>query len=511
MQRIIASISNNPLCGSVTASASLSVEDTIVLLNQSSDLSLCPNSDTILFIESNIAASTIQWQVFNGSSFVNLTNGANYQGVNTDSLSLINVPISFDGNIYRAYFEDNCGTTDTSNLINLQLDSNVFVQQQPLPAVTCEGEDASFQISASGSPISYQWQVQVGASFVDLVDGPNYTGSQSDSLFINNAPLSFSGNIYQCQITGSCNQDFSTIAVLQVNPNSSSTISPILCFGDSFQLSNSSYVLQSGSYQDTLANAASNGCDSIVNINLTILPLASSSISPNLCFGDSFALSDGTYLTSSGSYIDTLFGASSTLCDSIVNINLNIAAPIISNSNVNLCFGDSLALSDGSFVSSSGVYNDTLFAASSNACDSVHIINLIIEPAIFTNLNVNICSGDSFVLSDGTGISSTGTYNDTLFAASSNACDSILLINLTVAAPNLVNYPISICFGDSFYFSDGSFTTTAGLYNDTLSNAAANSCDSILLVDLSIIPLAQSNNPQTICAGETYILPNGQA
>lgn len=74
----------------------------------------------------------------------------------------------------------------------------------------------------------------------------------------------------------------------------------------------------SGIYQDTLQNAAN--CDSILSIDLTILPPSATSINPSAC--ESYLSPAGNTYTSSGLYLDTLqnqFG-----CDSVISIDLTI-------------------------------------------------------------------------------------------------------------------------------------------------------------------------------------------
>lgn len=74
-----------------------------------------------------------------------------------------------------------------------------------------------------------------------------------------------------------------------------------------------------GIYADTITNVG--GCDSVMNITLTIHPSSNSSIAENVC--RSYTSPSGNYVwTSSGSYTDTL--ANYVGCDSIITINLTV-------------------------------------------------------------------------------------------------------------------------------------------------------------------------------------------
>ncbi|WP_377712960.1 matrixin family metalloprotease [Pseudofulvibacter geojedonensis] len=55
---------------------------------------------------------SIQWQVStdNGATWADITNGGNYSGISSSSLNITNVPLNFDGNIYRAFLNNLCNT-----------------------------------------------------------------------------------------------------------------------------------------------------------------------------------------------------------------------------------------------------------------------------------------------------------------------------------------------------------------------------------------------------------------
>ncbi len=77
--------------------------------------------------------------------------------------------------------------------------------------------------------------------------------------------------------------------------------------------------VQSGTYIDTISNSA--GCDSIISIGVTVLSASSKNLAPDACL--SYTSPSGNYTwTTSGSYIDTLINAMG--CDSILNIELTI-------------------------------------------------------------------------------------------------------------------------------------------------------------------------------------------
>lgn len=59
----------------------------------------CPGST--ISITANLQGTTYQWQEDNGTGYTNIVNGANYAGVDTETLQLINLPTSHTGYKYR--------------------------------------------------------------------------------------------------------------------------------------------------------------------------------------------------------------------------------------------------------------------------------------------------------------------------------------------------------------------------------------------------------------------------
>lgn len=120
-----------------------------------------------------------------------------------------------------------------------------------------------------------------------------------------------------------------------------------ICEGSSVTVGNSTFDT-SGNYQVQLT--ATSGCDSIVNLTLTVSDLVEVFQEESICEGESILLG-GALQTTAGTYIDTLQSTNS--CDSIIHTELSVFSP----SNVNImgpntiCVGASILLSVGSFNS----------------------------------------------------------------------------------------------------------------------------------------------------------------
>ncbi|MDO9374920.1 MAG: zinc-dependent metalloprotease family protein [Ferruginibacter sp.] len=69
-------------------------------------------------LTANITGAAYQWQVNTGSGFVNIANNVNYAGVNTATLTLTNIPSSWNGYQYRAVVDGNNSEVYTLGFTN---------------------------------------------------------------------------------------------------------------------------------------------------------------------------------------------------------------------------------------------------------------------------------------------------------------------------------------------------------------------------------------------------------
>lgn len=141
-------------------------------------------------------------------------------------------------------------------------------------------------------------------------------------------------------------------------------------------------ISESGNHTLTIESFA--GCDSVINLNLTLLEADTTTISATICQGNTFIVGDSIY---SESGIDTTLLVSSFGCDSVVISTLTVLPPSETNLNEMLCLGDSIQVGDSLYFES-GMYSDTL--SSFNGCDSIVNLNLTI-----ITLNIQIAEPDT--------------------------------------------------------------------------------------------------------------------
>ena len=218
------------------------------------------------------------------------------------------------------------------------------------------------------------------------------------------------------------------------------------------------------------------GCDSIIILNLSVLQSITQTVADTICSGGSYTFGNQT-LTQSGTYQDTLQTASG--CDSIVVLNLNVLQSITKNIADTICSGGSYTFGNQT-LTQSGTYQDTLQMASS--CDSIIILNLSVLQNITQNITDTICSGGSYTFGN-QNLTQSGTYQDTLQTTS--GCDSIVVLNLSVLQNITQNITDTICSGANYTFGNQTLTQS-GIYQDTLQTTSG--CNSIVILNLTVTP-----------------------
>ncbi len=229
-------------------------------------------------------------------------------------------------------------------------------------------------------------------------------------------------------------------------------------------------------------------------VEVTAPPVFTQNIS--ICPDENYTLPGGNIVVGEGMYSDTISDA--TGCDSIVVTNLSFFPTDSTVLNITICEGQSHTVG-GSAQFVSGTYYD-LFD-NQFGCDSVVATVLTIIPRVFTNNDVAVCPGENYTLPNGTVVSSPGIYNDTLAAA--NTCDSVVITNLSFLRTDTVTNNVSICEGEN-YLAGGQAQTVSGTYLDTFQNNVG--CDSVVSTILNVIGPVYHNEDVSICEGESYFI-----
>jgi hypothetical protein len=132
------------------------------------------------------------------------------------------------------------------------------------------------------------------------------------------------------------------------------------------------------------------------------------------------------------------------------------------------------------WLSASGNYTDTLRFL--NQCDSIRTLHLTVLPANSSTLQQQICEGSSYSFYGQT-LSTSGAYQHIL--QTQNGCDSVVMLQLQVLPATDSVVVATIVQGQTYTLPGGVVVSIAGLYADTLLNSEG--CDSIVNTQLSVV------------------------
>ncbi|MDB4089417.1 gliding motility-associated C-terminal domain-containing protein, partial [Flavobacteriales bacterium] len=386
-----------------------------------------------------------------------------------------------------------------------------------------EDHDASGGNSASGAGSAYLYELKTIGGW-NQISKIVASDRQSSDLFASS--VSLDGNT---MIFGASGEDHDTSGlnsmsdagsayIFEIAYSNSSIDSLTLTECDSFVSISGNTYSATGIYYDTIIT--SNGCDSVVKYDLTIISINDTNIYDTICADETFTLTGGSIVSIIGIYRDTLLSVNG--CDSIVITNLHVKDTTSSLQTITMC--DSLISPSGKIWRMTGIYNDTITNSEgcdslmtfdltistvyrdtlvevkcdssitwrgntyttnsfihdtvSGTCDSIFTLDYTRYPTYAVTISDTVC--DSVTVMTGRYVDSTGTYRDTL--SSVNGCDSIFIFNILVNNSDTAIINITTC--DSLISPSGTVWKVTGIYLDTISTTKG--CDSLMTFDLTI-------------------------
>ena len=287
--------------------------------------------------------------------------------------------------------------------------------------------------------------------------------------------------------------DHTWLQSARLSPAGDTSITETICANE-FLVFNGDTLTEAGQYSSVLV--AADGTDSIVSLDLFVLPVSTGAETATICAGTTYDF-HGEVLSLAGTYASVLTAYNG--CDSTVTLTLTVRPNALTKLEASICSGSYYPF-QGDSLSQSGYY--TVVFPSANGCDSIVGLTLNVVPFFKTPTNATICAGESYVFQGDT-LKVAGTYADTLTAT--GGCDSILTLVLKVLPAPLTNLEVGVCTGFTYDFA-GETLDASGIYTDTLT--AVNGCDSIVVLKLTVADFFDIQQKISICAGETYVFGN---
>ncbi len=465
---------------------------------------------------------SLRWQIFSNSTWSDLADTGSVSGSATSTLVISNLSLAYNAAEIRclAY----------GPIVPNAISSTAILTVLKVPAITsytpsravCENDNCSFNVQSPGGNglFTYQWQVDSGFGFVNVVNNFNYSGATTKTINMASCPANMNMFYYRCIVSGPCNSsDTSTAVFLKVNLFPVITAQPTsktICSGSNSNLT----ITATGtslSYQwqqevnGVFTNIVSNGIFSAPGtntLNIYNIP-ASLNNTRYICRVSSVC---GTPV-----YSDTV----------TITVNNIPTAPVFSNYNLNPCANTIIDYSIntipnadsytwntsspdvsifgvdtlGILISDNSVSNADISVYATNQCGNsdTTILSINSLPSYSLVNTFSTCANDSILL-DGVYFFTDTTITNNF--TTTNGCDSTIINSLSFSPAYNIQIDLGICGGDSI-FINGGWQFNSGTFTE--SYTTTNGCDSTITTNLTVYLGYYVFTIQSICQGDSLL------
>jgi hypothetical protein len=180
------------------------------------------------------------------------------------------------------------------------------------------------------------------------------------------------------------------------------------------------YSTNNNTATDTLTSI--NGCDSIITLNLTINTATNGTDDRTTC-GSFFWLDGNIYTSNNNTATHTIVNGNTNGCDSIVTLNLTVNSPSTGTDTVTAC-GPYTWLDGNIYTTDNTTAIYTLLNGNASGCDSLVILNLTINSVNNNNVNITTTVSNDSIWANA--LSATYQWldcnnNNTFFTGQTNA------------------------------------------------------------------------------------------
>ncbi len=183
--------------------------------------------------------------------------------------------------------------------------------------------------------------------------------------------------------------------------------------------------------------------------------------------------------------------------DSIVYLHFTVTESVTEIINAVICEGETYT-EYGFNASEEDEYR--LSFRSDSGCDSTLILYLKVNPKYEFRDTITTCLAALPYIWRGKEYTETGVYRDSLQTVLLG-CDSIYVLDLSVVREDIRQLDVTICSNENYFFK-GEYLTAAGTYIDTLMNV--NGCDSIVTLNLTVNEAYNLRQRVSTCRGVPY-------
>lgn len=289
-------------------------------------------------------------------------------------------------------------------------------------------------------------------------------------------------------------------------PPATGNFETTICETDNIVFNGTTYDINNSSGTETLVGQAANGCDSIVDVQVNFFPTAIGDFETTICETGNIVFNGTTYDINNSSGTETLVGQATNGCDSIVNVQINFFPPAQGSLAVTICEGENFVFNGTTYDANNTSGTETLVGQSVNGCDSIVAVNIDFFPAAIGEFSTEICPGSNIVFNGTTYDENNTSGTEILAGQSANGCDSIVNVSITFSDPVISQIEETFCSGAVLTVNGTDYDENNPSGTEVLPGAAANGCDSTIQINLQFITTVEVDRSETLCPGESVLI-----
>lgn len=283
--------------------------------------------------------------------------------------------------------------------------------------------------------------------------------------------------------------------------NGMDTIQPVLCAGDSVLVGSVWFSEINPFGLVNFPSPSGLGCDSLLWVQTDIRHPSTFLLDTATCAGAELVLHGETFNESRPSGTIFFSGANYQGCDSVLMVRLSFHPNSIFSLDTSICPGESLTIHKEIFDSNRTSGQIHLMGANQFGCDSVLMVNVMLKQASSSFLDSAICSSESLVLHGEIFDAQRPSGLITLKGANQSGCDSLINVQLKILSESESRLDYSICPGEFLLLHGQRFDSVNPNGRILLPGSNQFGCDSAVVVNVKFLPVSTSRLDTSVCPG----------
>ena len=319
---------------------------------------------------------------------------------------------------------EGCSFSDTIELIAERELPTVVIGSSP---TVCENDCTPIQLQFSGTP---PYSINYGLSTNNTTTTLRSNVADTSFLFcpneVNILPNTDLSIIFQTLQDAHCTTNLQENVALTVLPIKRISIDTTLCSGDVFELGGQ--IFNEANPNGEVVFTSASGCDSLVQVRLNYILPTEHDINQTLCAGEFLEINGNIYNENNPIGVERILNGNSQGCDSIIRINLQFLPPAINNLGLSICEGASVEINGTIYDVNNLSGFERLTGQAFGGCDSLISVTVTVLSPVLQRYGATLCEGESIQINGNTYDSNRPSGIERISGL--NGCDTLVEVSL---------------------------------------------------------------------------------